>query len=239
MALSRIPVFSLMLGILAVAMAGPAIMAAADGDWRVARAFLYSGLFTGVAAGILGLALGSFGHGGVARRELTVLLLCWLLVPVFAAVPLLLATPRLGVWGAVFEMTAAFTTTGGTAYGDPDALSRAIHLWRGTVGWLGGLLTLTAAYVVLAPRRLGGFEIEAATWRMQEHRESGRLRLGATIAPLDTRIRRAVRVILPIYASLTAALGLALSASGQGELASMVHAMAVMSTSGISPDAAG
>jgi trk system potassium uptake protein TrkH len=133
-------------------------------------------------------------------------------------------------------MVAAFTTTGGTAYYDPAGLPRAIHLWRGTVGWLGGLLTLTGAYVVLAPRRLGGFEIEAATWRMQEARRGSVIRLGTGTAPLEARVRRALRVILPIYGVLTAALGLLLSSAGQSEIEAIVHAMSILATSGISPN---
>lgn len=239
MALTRVPVFALMVGILAIAMTGPAAMAAADGQWRVARGFLQAGLFTLVVAATLGLALATRGHGGSARRELFVLVLCWFFVPVFAAVPLFVVTPSIGVEGAIFEMLIAFTTTGGSAYFDLSGLPRAVHLWRGTVGWLGGLLSLTAAYVVLAPRRLGGFEIEAATWRLQESRSTSTVHLGAATAPLEARIARALRVIVPAYAVLTAALALLLSAAGQGELAAIVHAMAILSTSGISPSPQG
>ncbi|MEO0622547.1 MAG: potassium transporter TrkG [Pseudomonadota bacterium] len=228
----RIPIFSLVLIVIGAAMAGPAIMAAADGEWRVARGFLYSGIFTVVAAALMGLALANRGHGGSARRELGILLLCWLIAPIFAAVPLILLTPSIGIWGAVFEMTAAFTTTGGTVYGNLEGLPRAINLWRGLVGWLGGFMTLGAAYVALAPRQLGGFEIEAATWQLRAGQ--GGVSLGASLPPLEVRVIRAMRVIIPIYALLTAVLGLGLSATGESELDSMIHAMAILSTSGIS-----
>ncbi len=235
MRLGGIPLYSLMLGILSVAMLAPALMAASDGDERMARTFLYSGLFAALVAGALGLALATGRAEEGARRELGLFLVGWVTLPAFAALPLVFVTPEIGVRGAMVEMVAAFTTTGGTVYGNPEALPRAVHLWRGTVGWLGGLMTLTAAYVVLAPRRLGGFEIEAATWRMAEHKAHTAVNLGARTAPLEARVRRALRVILPVYAGLTAALGLLLSASGQTELESLVHAMAILSTSGISP----
>ncbi|MEM9147047.1 MAG: potassium transporter TrkG [Pseudomonadota bacterium] len=227
-----IPVFSLVLTVIGLAMAGPSIMAAADAEWRVARGFLYAGLFTLVVALLLGLALATRSHGGSARRELGILLLCWLIAPVFAAIPLILLTPSIGVTGAMFEMTAAFTTTGGTVYGDLEGLPRAINLWRALVGWLGGFMTLSAAYVALAPRQLGGFEIEAATWQMQAGRSASLL--GSSVPPLEARIARAVRVIVPIYALLTAVLGLGLSAAGASELDAMIHAMSILSTSGIS-----
>lgn len=234
------PVLAQMLGLVAVAMLGPAGLAAGSGDERSARAFLYSALFVGVCATMAALVLGRRrAEGANARAEIGALLACWVLVPVFAAVPLWLITPAVGVAGVVFEMVAAFTTTGGTGYGQLAELPDAVQLWRGLIGWLGGFLTLIAAWVVLAPRRLGGFEIEAATWRMQRADAPRDAALGITTAPFEPRVRRAVRVILPIYAILTVVLGLCLSGTGAGELEASVHAMAILSTSGISPFAEG
>ncbi len=238
MALGRIPIPALVIGTIGAAMAIPAALAATDDTWRSARVFLQCGALTVAIAAILGLALATRGHGGSTRRELGLLFLCWIIGPVFAAMPLMVLTPALGAEGAIFDMVAAFTTTGGTAYGDLGAVPRAVHLWRATVGWLGGLLTLMAAYVALAPRRLGGFEIEAATWRMQA-RDVSVGRIGAGMPPLEARVARAARVILPIYGGLTGLLALLLGAAGQGDLEALAHAMAILSTSGISPDPKG
>ena len=148
MVLLRLPIFALMLGLVALAMLGPAAYALLAGDERSARSFLYAGLFSGAAAGVLGLSIGRVPPGrSSARRELMALLVCWAVLPVFAAIPLFLVTPGIGVAAAVFEMTAAFTTTGGTVYGSLETVPSAIHLWRGTAGWLGGFLSLTAAWV--------------------------------------------------------------------------------------------
>jgi len=237
MGLLRTHSLALLLGCLALAMTVPSLFAAAARDWPVARVFLYCALFTGVAAAILAFALRPGSDRDSARHELGVLFIAWLVLPAFAALPLVFLTPALGRPGAYFEMIAAFTTTGGSAYGDLASVPDAIHLWRGLMGWLGGFLTLIAAYVVLAPRRLGGFEIEAATWRHQSRRDQAVL--GSAVMGFEPRILRAMRVILPVYAGLTVALGLLLSATGQDELSAVVHAMAVMSTSGISPHAEG
>jgi len=241
MALLRLPVFVLMLAVLAGAMLVPAAHAAIAGDERTARGFLYGALFSAVAAGLLGLSLGAVrsGRAPSVERELGALLLGWALLPGFAAVPVHLLMPQIGLAGALFEMVAAFTTTGGTVFGAPEAVGEALHLWRALVGWLGGLLTLTAAWAVLAPRRLGGFEIDAATWRMQDMDAPRDRALGIVAAPLSQRLRRAVRVILPLYAGLTGALALIFSATGQSALDSAIHAMAILSTSGISAHAGG
>ncbi len=153
----RLPVFPLCLGVLALAMLGPALFGLVQRDWASARGFLYTAIFTGFASATLAVALGSRGRDG--GGELRSLVVCWVLVPLFAAAPLWLRTPYIGAWGAWFEMVSAFTTTGGTVYGDPESVPGAVHLWRGMVAWFGGLVTLVAAFAILAPRNLGGFEV--------------------------------------------------------------------------------
>lgn len=238
MSLLRQSPIALVLGLLGLAMLLPAVFATLQQDWRTGRGFLYAALFTLVIAGLIAFALGTNSTRESPRRELGALLICWLLVPLFSAIPFLLILPAFGFWGSYFEMIAAVTTTGGTAIGDPKSVPDALHLWRGLAGWFGGFLTLMAAFIVLAPRRLGGFEIEAATWRHQSDDDTRRW-LSSGIAPFEERVARAVRIILPTYLALTAILALIFEATGQGDLASMVHAMAVMSTSGISPYSSG
>jgi trk system potassium uptake protein TrkH len=255
MRLLRLPVFPLCLGFLALAMLGPALFGLIQRDWFSARSFLYCAIFTGFASATLAMALGTRRHGDAARSELRDLVVCWLLVPLFAGAPLWLRTPYLGVWGAWFEMVSAFTTTGGTVYAEPDKVPEAIHLWRGMVAWFGGLVTLVAAFAILAPRNLGGFEVavnSVGTARQPGGQPGGpltgqlRARAGsaiswqeASMARLDERLARSVRAVLPVYGALTAILAFLFSGMGQSGLAAVVHAMAIVSTSGISPYANG
>ncbi|HUS56271.1 MAG TPA: potassium transporter TrkG [Thermohalobaculum sp.] len=255
MKLLRIPVFPLCLGVLALAMLGPALFGLIYRDWFSARSFLYCAIFTGFASATLAMALGARGRNDVARTELRDLVVCWLLVPLFAGAPLWLRTPYLGAWGAWFEMVSAFTTTGGTVYAEPERVPEAIHLWRGMVAWFGGLLTLVAAFAILAPRNLGGFEVVAHNSGVsrQPRTQSGGVLPGksmaqggrtavwreASMARLDERLARTLRAVLPVYAALTAVLALLFSAMGQSGLAAAVHAMAIVSTSGVSPYANG
>lgn len=242
MSLYRLPVFPLCLAMIAAGMLLPAAYGATVDDWGAAQAFLYVAIFTGFAAATLGVALSGRRPRAAARGELIQLVTSWTLVPVFAAVPVWLITPFVGFWGAWFEMVSAFTTTGGTIYSEPGTVPGAVHLWRGIVAWLGGLVTLTAAFAILAPRNLGGFEVrvggrgglpvDSAARGWTALREE-------TLAPMEERIERALRTVLPIYFALTALLGFTFAALGQGNLAAAVHAMAVLSTSGISPHAAG
>ena len=236
--LYRVPVVGLMLGALAVLMLVPMCLGVISADWKVARSFLYTSLFTLTVAIAVGLVT-QRASPAAARGELLRLLLAWLVLPVFAALPVAMVTPAVGYDGAWFEMVASLTTTGGSVYGDLDSVPAAIHLWRGVVGWFGGLITLIAAYAILAPRRLGGFEIESAASRNAVVNDMQFVALGASTPPLSERIGRAMRVVFPIYFGLTAGLAIAFHILGQGGLHSSVHAMAILSTSGISPSPQG
>ena len=231
--LARVPILSALIGMVAIGMLVPALQAANAREWAHGRAFLYSAVLCLFVAAALGVLLRPVSAREQARRELSTLLLAWLVLPVFAALPLVLLTPQIGMLGAWFEMVAALTTTGGSIYRDLTAVPDSINLWRGLVGWFGGFITLMAAYVILAPRRLGGFEVMSAGSETFTEGRSVDLRLPS--APFDSRLNRALRTILPAYLLMTAVLGIALSALDEPGLEAAVHAMSIISTSGISP----
>lgn len=237
MHLRGIPVLALLIAMVGAAMLIPAIMAFVEGDERIARAFFFSGVGALMGAGVLALALQRPPREASAREEISVYLLAWLVLPAVAAVPLMLTSRQIGIGGAFFEMVAALTTTGGTVYFDLDLAPRAVNLWRGMTGWIGGLLILMAAHAVLAPRNLGGVEVRGSGISLSEAQAA---RTGDLDAPtLGQRVRRSWRVIAPAYAGLTGAAMLLLSFSGQTGLESAVHGMSILSTSGISPHQAG
>ena len=222
----------LLIALLAVLMLVPMIYALTDSDWRTARAFLFAAIFGILSAASIAVLLRPLKVQDSARHELLNLLLIWVLLSVFACIPLVLLTPSLGIVGAWFEMVAALTTTGGSAYARVSAAPEAIHLWRGIVGWYGGLLTLMAAYVVLAPRRLGGFEVLAAADGLTGQRS---VDLRVPGAKFMSRAERALRTILPVYVLMTIGLGLVFNVADKPGVVAAVHAMSVVSTSGISP----
>ncbi len=237
---------SLCLAVLAFGMLAPALFAVLQGNWLAMQSFLVCAAFTGFASAGTAILLGAKTGNGAARGELRALVVCWVLVPMFAALPVWLSTPVIGPWGAWFEMTAAFTTTGGTVFGEPDKVAGAIHLWRGMVAWFGGLVTLVAAAAILAPRNLGGNEVAVNSAHSINAGGQFGGQMGAavsireqTAARLSGRLKRSIQVVLPIYVVLTAVLAVLFSGLGQTGLAAAVHAMAIMSTSGISPYAAG
>ncbi len=230
MQLRGIPVLAVLIALLGVAMLPPAVMAVMQGDEKLARAFFFPGLFVVVVAGLAGLALQRPAHRSTPREEITAFVVAWLILPALAAIPIRIATPVLGTSGAVFEMVAAMTTTGGTAYGNLDVVAGPIHLWRGLVAWIGGFIILMAAHAVLAPRNLGGVEVRGSSIAVGD---------GATglagAASAEQRFARAWRVIAPVYIGFTGLAIFLLSLSGQSGLDAAVHGMSILSTSGVSP----
>ncbi|RMF33689.1 MAG: TrkH family potassium uptake protein [Alphaproteobacteria bacterium] len=230
----RPPLFSYFLGILGLGMLLPAAYALQDGTEREAVAFAGCALVLVLAACMLALALMNRKGRTTARSQLGTMLLAYLLLPLGAALPLLLLLPGLGLERAYFEMLSSLTTTGATLL-DPGMATDSIHLWRATVGWLGGLLILFGALAIFAPLDLGGFEMQSAI--SGGRRGEGRVQPGSPEAAW--RMLRIAQSVAPGYAILTVIAGLALARAGAEPVDAAIHAMSVMSTSGITRHADG
>ena len=83
------------------------------------------------------------------------------------AIPFYEAVGNTTFLNAWFEMVSCLTTTGATVYDNAGRLTPSLHLWRGLVGWLGGLLVWITAVSIFAPMNLGGFEVRATGARGQ------------------------------------------------------------------------
>lgn len=219
--LGRIPVPVVVSGIVGLAMLVPAAYASVTDADGIAQNFFYSALFTLLLGGFVGLAMGR-RQAVSAQRALLWVLAALLVMPVVLAVPFALSVPDTGLFNAWWEMASSLTTTGATLY-SADLLAPSLHLWRGIVGWLGGLLTLIAATAILAPLRLGGFELMGAS-----------ASYGVTIDPAR-RLTRAARTVIPAYAGLTLTLWVILLLLGDDGMIALMRAMGTLSTSGISP----
>lgn len=237
-ALLRQPLMILLVGFAALAMLVPAIHAATADQVRVAGAFVQSAAILGVLAALLAAALTGFRPANVARSHLAQLAGGFVLLPGLLALPLWRLVPGVSLLDGWFDMLACFTGTG-VVLALPDA-PPSLLLWRGIVGWSGGLLTLVAAVSILAPMTLGGFEVltaqEAGRGAGGAMTGKGRTQSVAQIARIrdpSERMRRYAGQIAPVYLGLTFALWLALVLAGDTALAGIGRAMAVLSTSGI------
>ncbi|WP_371153952.1 TrkH family potassium uptake protein [Jannaschia sp. 2305UL9-9] len=206
----------------------PAIHALVRDAHREAQAFFYSGTF--MLAICLGIALATVRtrSSNPTRSHLVALLGAMTILPAMAAIPLREVVADTHPVRAYVEMIAAITTTGGTLFA-PERLSETAHLWRALVAWQGGFLILVAAVAILAPLRLGGFEVTYSA------RDGQYARLSPQMQAVDPEFRviRYARLIAPVYIVLTGTLWAILVALGEAPTAGAIHAMSTMSTSGI------
>lgn len=180
----------------------------------------------------VGLSARALWIGSQTRSLLLSLVGVYLLLPIGLALPVAEAVPGLSFRNAYFEMVSSITTTGATVFDLPDRIAPTIHLWRALVGWLGGFLIWVSAIAILAPLRLGGFEVVLTADQVGGDRKLGRTASETT--PMQ-RIWRYTLDLAPIYGLLTLALWLCLLFVGEEPFLAVCHAMATLSTSGISP----
>lgn len=213
----------------------PAVYGAAVGDFDSARVFFYSGILIAIGATLIGLAMQVAARAETEQRYLISLLLSYLWLPAVLSVPMLEAVGNTRLVNVYFDMVSAFTTTGAPVFEAPR-LADAVHLWRATVAWFGGLLIWITALAVLQPLNLGGFEVTA------EASVSGRLMPATTqmqVAAPAARLRRQAADLAPVYVSLTVLLAVGLALGGERPVHALIHAMSTLSTSGITAAAAG
>lgn len=227
--LAELPLLVVLLGFSGAITLLPALYAFGAADYAHARDFMYSALILLVITVMLGIATAAYAPRDPARSHLAALVLAYAALPFALALPLTEALPDTTLLNAWFEMVSSFTTTGATVY-VPDRLADAVHLWRATVGWFGGFLTLLAAYAILAPLNLGGTEVVSG--RVPGRGAMGTAQVTRTANP-QQRLTRFALMLFPVYTAITVVLWCMLLILGETGTAALIHAMGTLSTSGI------
>ena len=229
----RLPFFVILMGLGAIAMIVPAVHAVVMEDFNTMRAFFYGFILFSVLTLIIGLATAGYEPRSVARSQLVGLLAAFSALPIMFAIPFYEAIGNTTFLNAWFEMVSSFTTTGATVYDTAGRLTPSLHLWRGQVGWMGGLLVWVTAVSIFAPMNLGGFEVRASGNAGKGAR--GSFSQIAQVADPSERMVRYTLTLTPIYVALTGALWIGLVIAGEFPYIALIHAMSTLSTSGISP----
>ena len=227
----QFPLFSNLMLLASGLMIVPGLHAMRLGDWDTMRAFYYHGIFFAIFSLILGFGLMTWKNRNAARDQLTMLVAAYFLLPLMLALPMNYLVPTISYGQSYFEMLSSLTTTGATIFSDPGSISEPLNLWRASVAWMGGFLILLAAFTIMEPLNLGGFEIEAS---VSAASGSQRRTFGGAVSAQE-RLYHHARLLAPIYVLLTGALALALIIAGDRVYVAICHAMSVLSTSGISP----
>ena len=137
-----------------------------DGVWQV---YPLSMAVTVLAGGALVLGLRNYRRELQPRHGVMLVSLVWVLLPLFATLPLMLACYQVGrpmsFTHAYFEAVSGLTTTGSTVLANLDTLPVSVNVWRTFMQWIGGMGILILAVAVLPMLGVGGsqlFKAEAA-----------------------------------------------------------------------------
>ena len=122
-----------------------------------------TGMLLTLAAGSLTLFLTSHSKRELQPRDGFLLAnLVWSVLPVFAAVPLLLAIDGLSFTDAYFEAMSGLTATGSTVLRGLDNLPVSVNVWRCFLQLVGGLGIMLLVVAVLPMLGLGGVQLYKA-----------------------------------------------------------------------------
>jgi trk system potassium uptake protein TrkH len=195
-------------------------------DWAAGNenwpAFLESALITFAAGGLVALASQNAVSRGLTLQDVFLLTTgVWVVLPLFAALPLMLGKPGAGFTDALFETMSGMTTTGTTVFVGLDDLPPGVNLWRGITQWIGGLGIIIIALIFLPVMKVGG---------MQFFKSEAFDTLGKVLPrSVDISV-----MLVQIYLVITVACTLTYWALGMSGLEAAVHAMTTIATGGFS-----
>lgn len=209
-----------LLGLGALMLAPAALDALSDGGRGGWRAFVVAFTLTVLVGGAL--TLGSFS-GRQERLQvdqaLLLVVLTWVAVPMFGALPFMLGAGGLTPIDAMFESVSGLTTTGSTVMERLDVMPPGLLLWRALLHWIGGVGIIVFGIAFLPSLRLGG---------MQLFRSEGFDADGSSLG----KARDIAASIFLIYLGLTLACALVFGACGMVAFDAVTHAMSTLATGG-------
>ncbi len=187
------------------------------------EAFVMAGALTLAAGLAMSLATRRFRRELQPRDGFLLVTLTWALLPLFGALPLLLAIPGLSFTDAYFEATSAFTATGASVLPSLDGLPLSVNVWRCFMTFVGGLGIIVLAVAILPLLGVGGSQLFKAETAgpMKEQK-------------LTPRIADTARAIWVSYGLISLACMLAYHAAGMSWIDAFLHMCSTVSLGGFS-----
>lgn len=158
-----------------------------------------------------------------ARDGFLLVVLIWSVLPVFAALPLLIYLPELSFTDAYFEAMSGLTTTGATVLSGLDGLPPSINIWRAQLHLIGGLGVIVLVVAVLPLLGVGGRQMFKAE-------TPGPMK----DAKLTPRMEETAKGLWVVYLLITLACFAAFCLGGMTWSDAIVHAFSVMGLGGFS-----
>lgn len=188
-----------------------------DIEWPVFFISMLVGIFGG---GVLVLSNQQPEIKISARQGFILVLLCWILLPCYAALPFWFSSRGISLANSLFESVSGLTTTGTTIFIDVESLSPALLIWRAILQWLGGIGIIAMAFTVMPALRIGGMQLFLDA--VSKADKGG------------AQPSRQIRMLAEIYCALTFLCALCYYLSGMGVFDAVSHAMTTISTGGFS-----
>ena len=212
-------VIGMLLGILAVTMLIPAAVDLAYGG-RESFGFVGSSVVTAFAGALLWLGnRGPFRSEFTLRQTFLLTVLTWLVVSVFASLPMMFGQSRLSPVNALFETMSGLTTTGATVIVGLDHMPAGLLLWRALLHAMGGVGIIVVALALLPVLRVGGMQL----FRAESSEKDKKL------LPSTGQLALAITGVFTVLASLCS---LAYLMGGMTLLDAVCHALSTVATGG-------
>ena len=157
-----------------------------------------------------------------AREGFVTVVLSWLLMSAFGALPFVLSGDIPHYVDALFETVSGFTTTGSSILTDVEAMSRGCMFWRLFTHWVGGMGVLVFIAAILPIS--GDHYIHVMRAEVP----------GPTVSKLVPKARKTARILYLIYAGLTFLEFVLLLLGGMSFYDAILHAFATAGTGGFS-----
>ena len=168
------------------------------------------------------------GKRGLAGRQITRregffgVVMAWLVLISFGAIPFWTSGSIPAFTDAFFESASGFSTTGATILTDIESIPRAHLFQRALAQWVGGMGIVVLSVAILPELAVGGMQLFAA--------EAS----GIATDKLSPRIVSTARRLWQVYVGMTATLVALLMLGGLSGFDAITHAFTTVATGGFS-----
>jgi trk system potassium uptake protein TrkH len=188
-------------------------------DWH---SFLMGMCVTGFFGSAMALASRPDGKIQLGTREAFIMTtLIWIMMCVFAALPIYWSRLNISFIDSCFEAVSALTTTGSTVLVGLDTMPKGLLLWRSILQWLGGVGIVVMAMTIFPALRIGGMQLFRSEFSDRSEK----------ILP---RVSQIASAILVTYVFFSLACFVMLLLAGMSTFDAICHAMTSISTGGLS-----
>ena len=194
------------------------LVAALSSSPALISGLLAATMFTGALGGLLLFAFEGIEDSRSRRTALATPVIAFSLLPVAAALPMVM-TATAGPGAALFMAVSAFTTTAAALHA-PEELSQPILLWRAEIAWIGGYATLLSVGAILSVLNIGGMRLSQTAIIKGE---SGRL---------TSTLRNVAAPTAWVYGLLTGAVFIIAWWAGNDPFLALLCALQSVSTAG-------